>query len=327
MRLLRRLARLAAITTLLGGAAVLAAATSPAASAAPAAAPDGWVRIAHLSPQAPAMDMYLYPFGNPGRPIVLKDVSYGTVSAYMAVSPGQYTVAMRGFGAPASSKPALTTSFTVGAGTAYTLAAFGPDPGLRTEVLKDQMATPTGEAVVRVLQASLKQHLVTVSYGPDVLARQLVFGAATPYTAVPAGMKVVRFAAPGQHTAMPVTLAAGTVHTLEVLDHSSALKVDAVTDAADSQAMPKGAVSAGFGGTAPHPSGNPAPWLVIIAAGALLATAGLARFRARRNTAGGAAPPSPPQASKPKRTGPEPRMRRRHGIEKVQIHDELLGAA
>ena len=30
----------------------------------------------------------------------------------------------------------------VGAGAAYTLAALGPDPGLRTEALKDQMTTP-----------------------------------------------------------------------------------------------------------------------------------------------------------------------------------------
>ena len=225
------------------------------------------------------MDMYVYPFGNPGRPLVLKDVSYGAVSAYMAVSPGQYTVAMRGFGAPASSKPALTTSFMVGAGAAYTLAALGPDPGLRTEVLKDQMTTPAGKAVVRVLQASLKQHLVTVSYGPDVLARQLAFGAATSYTAVSPGARTVRFTAPGQHAAMPVTLPAGTVHTIVVLDDSSGLKVDAVTDAAGSQIMPKGAVSAGFGGTAPRPPANPAPWLVTIAAGALLAAAGLARLR------------------------------------------------
>jgi hypothetical protein len=279
MRLLRRLARLAAITALLGGTAALVAATSPAASAAPAAGPDGWVRIAHLSPQAPAMDMYVYPFGNPGRPLVLKDVSYGAVSAYMAVSPGQYTVAMRGFGAPASSKPALTTSFMVSAGTAYTLAALGPDPGLRTEVLKDQMTTPAGKAVVRVLQASLKQHQVTVSYGPDVLARQLAFGAATPYTAVSPGARTVRFTAAGQHTATPVTLAAGTVHTIVVLDNASGLKVGAVTDAAGSQIMPEGAVSAGLGGTAPRPPANPAPWLVMIAAGVLLATAGLARLR------------------------------------------------
>ena len=279
MRLLRRAAWLGTITTLLGGAAVLVAVTSPAASAVPAAAPDGWVRIAHLSPQAPAMDMYVYPFGDPGRPVVLKDVSYGAVSAYMAVSPGQYTVAMRGFGAPASSKPALTTSFMVEAGSAYTLAALGPDPGLRTEVLKDQMTTPAGKAVVRVLQASLKQHLVTVSYGPAVLARQLAFGTATSYTAVSPGAQTVRFTASGQHAATPVTLAAGTVHTIVVLDDSSGLKVDAVTDAAGSQAMPKGAVLAGFGGTAPRPPASPAPWLVLIAAGVLLAAAGLARLR------------------------------------------------
>ena len=279
MRLFRRLARLATITVLLGGAAAGVAATSPAASAAPAAASEGWVRIAHLSPQAPAMDMYVYPFGNPGRPLVLKDVSYGAVSAYMAVSPGQYTVAMRGFGAPASSKPALTTSFMVSAGTAYTLAALGPDPGLRTEVLKDQMTTPAGKAVVRVLQASLKHHLVTVSYGPAVIARQLAFGTATSYTAVSPGAQTVRFTAPGHNTATPVTLAAGTVHTIVVLDDSSGLKADAVTDAVGSQIMPTGAVPAGLGGTAPRPSANPAPWLVMIAAGALLTVAALVRLR------------------------------------------------
>jgi len=279
MRLLRHIARLAMITTLLGSTAVLVAATSPAAFAAPAAGPDGWIRIAHLSPEAPPMDMYLYPFGNPGQPIVLKDVSYGDVSAYMAVIPGQYTVAMRGFGAPASSKPALTTSFMVTAGAAYTLAALGPDPGLRTEVLKDQMTTPAGKAVVRVLQASLREHLVTVSYGGDVLVQRLVFGSATPYTAVQAGAQVVRFTAPGERTTMPVTLAAGTVHTIVVLDDSSGLKVDAVTDAAGSQVMPKGAAAAGFGGTAPRPPANPVPWLVVITAGALLTAAGLARLR------------------------------------------------
>jgi Domain of unknown function (DUF4397) len=280
MRLLRRrLVRIAMITTLLAGAAAVMAATSPAASAAPAAGKDGWVRIAHLSPQAPAMDMYVYPFGNPGHPVVLKDVGYGAVSAYMAVVPGQYTVAMRGFGAAATSKPALTSSFMVTAGAAYTLAALGPDPGLRTEVLKDQMNAPAGKAVVRVLQASLKQHRVTVSYGPDVLARELSFGTATSYKAVAPGVQTVRFAAPGEQATTPVNLAADSVHTIVVLDDSSGLKVDVVTDAVGSRIMPAGAISAGFGGTAPRPSANPVPWLVMIAAGALLAVAGLARIR------------------------------------------------
>ena len=46
MRLLRRAAWLATITTLLGATAAWWRSTSPAASAAPAAGPDGWVRIA-----------------------------------------------------------------------------------------------------------------------------------------------------------------------------------------------------------------------------------------------------------------------------------------
>src|SRR6266699_1939254 len=218
MGLLRRFARLATITMLLGGTAALVAATSPTASAAPVASQNAWVRIAHLSPKAPAMDIYMYPFGEPGHPTVLRDVSYGDVSAYMAVSPGQYSVAMRGFGAPASSAPALITSFMVSAQTPYTVAALGPDPGLRVEVLKDQVSTPAGKALVRVVQASLKEHQVTISYGSDVLARQLAFGVATSYVAVAPGAQTVRFTAAGERAARAVRLAADTVHTIVVLD-------------------------------------------------------------------------------------------------------------
>jgi hypothetical protein len=264
---------------LLGGTAALVAATSPAASAAsdaPSAAPAAWIRIAHLSPKAPAMDMYLYPFGEPGHPIVLRDVGYGEVSAYLKVSPGQYSVAMRGFGAPPSSPPALITSFMVSTGAPYTVAALGPDPGLRVEVLKDQVSAPAGRALVRVVQASLKEHQVTVSYGPEVLGRQLTFGVATSYRAVAPGARTVRFAASGGHASTSVTMAADTVHTIVVLDDSSGLRVDALLDAAGSQIMPKGGAEAGFGGTAARAAGNPAPWLLVIAMGALLAAVGLA---------------------------------------------------
>jgi len=231
------------------------------------------------------MDIYMYPFGEPGHPVVLRDVSYGDVSAYMTVSPGQYSVAMRGFGAPASSPPALVTSFMVTAQTPYTVAALGPDPGLRVEVLKDQMTTPTGKALVRVVQASLKEHLVTVSYGPNVLARQLAFGLATSYTAVSPGAQTVQFTAPGEHAAMSVRLAADTIHTIVVLDDSSGLKVDALLDAVGSQIMPQGGAPAGFGGMAPHPPADPAPWVLTITVGALLTVAGFAGLRRSRPAA------------------------------------------
>jgi Domain of unknown function (DUF4397) len=288
MRLLRNIARLTTIATLLGGMATLVAATSPPASASstvPAASQDGWVRIAHLSPKAPAMDIYLYPFGNPGHPVVLRDVSYGDVSAYMAVSPGQYTVAMRGFGAPATSHPALITNFMVGAQTTYTVAALGPDPGLRVEILQNQIATHAGKALVRVVQASLKENRVTVSYGPAVLARQLNFGSATPYVAVSPGEQTIQLSAPGEHTSVSVTLTADTVHTIVVLDGPSGLKADDLTDAVGSQKMPAGGANTGFGGTAPHPPASAAPWLLIIAAGALLTAAGFIGLRRPRRAA------------------------------------------
>ena len=287
MRLLRHIARLATIATLLGGTAAFAAATSPAVSAAPTAMQDGWVRCAHLSPDAPAMDIYMYQFGDPDHPTVLRHVRYGGVSEYMAVSPGQYTVAMRDADAPASSPPVLTTSFMVNAGTAYTVAGVGPKPGLREEILKDQMNPPMGKALVRVIQASLKQSKVTVSYGPDVLARQLAFGSASSYVAVSPGTRTVQFTAPGEQTAMSVRLRPDTVHTIVVLDGSSGLKVDALTDAAGSETMPMGGVNTGFGGTAPRQPSDPAPWLLLIAAGTLLAVAALARLgRSRRAAAG-----------------------------------------
>ena len=284
----RRLGRLAMITTLLGSMAGLLAVAAPAASAALTGGATGWIRIAHLSPQAPPMDMYVYPFGDPGSPTVLKDVRYGNVSRYVAVTPGQYSVAMRGFGAPATSKPALTTSFMVTTGGAFTLAAMGPDPGMRTEVLKDQLDAPAGKAVVRVLQASLKQHRVTVSYGTDVLADQLAFGSATSYTPVAPGAQTVKFTAPGEQASQAFSVTADSAHTFVVLDNPSGFKVAALTDSEGSLAMPSGGVQAGFGGTAPHPAGNAAPWLALMGIGTGLIVASLIRLRRVRSGAASA---------------------------------------
>ena len=285
MKLLRYFARLAAIPMLLGGFAAVIAAASPAASAAPLAAQDGWVRIAHLSPAAPPMDMYLYPFGDPAHPTVLRDVGYGDVSAYMALAPGQYTVAMRGFDAPASSHPALVSSFMVNAKTAYTVAALGPDPGLRVEVLKDQTTIPRGKTLVRVVQASLKEDRVTVSYGSTLLTKQLTFSSVTPYTEVLPGVHAVEVTASGEHTTMSLGLTADTVHTIVVLDGPSGLKADHLTDAVGTKAMPEGGTATGLGGTALPPPADLAPWLLMVLAGALLTVAAVIGLCWPRRTA------------------------------------------
>jgi hypothetical protein len=286
VRLRRILALLVAIGALLGSAVSLAAFAAPAATAATtSSATTGWVRCANLSPGSPAVDIYLLAFGNTGNPTVLRHVSYGDVSSYMAVSAGQYSVAIRPVGASASSPPVVSTNFMVSAGTNYTVASLGPASARRIEVLRDEMAAPKGSALIRVIQASLKQDQVTVSYGGDVLAQNLAFGAVTSYMSVQPGPQTVQFSASGQQTTMSVTLTAGSVHTIVVLDGSSGLKVDNLTDAAGSSDAPTGGAATGFGGMAPRDPPGSAPWLATLAAGLLLVAAGIFGLRRSRRTA------------------------------------------
>ncbi len=280
MRPRRYLVRLAAIMTLLGSA-VACLATS-----ASAATSDGWVRCANLSPGTPAVDIYLYAFGNPGHPTILRHADYGNVSSYMAVSAGEYTVAMRPVGASASSPPVVSTNFMVSAGSAYTVASIGSSTARRALVLTDQLAAPEGKALVRVIQASVKQPQVTVDDGQDILAQQLTFGSATPYVAVRPGTQSVQFIASGQKTSMSVTLADGSVHTIVVLDGPSGLTVDILTDAAGSQVTPTGGAATGLGGTAPRDAvPGLIPWAGTLAGGLLLVTAGVVGLRRSRRTA------------------------------------------
>ena len=280
MRLGRRLVLLTAATALLGGPVVATA--SPAFAA---GADQGWVRCADLSPGTPE-DVYLYPFGNPSHPMMLMHQGYGSVSEYMPVSAGQYTLAMRPPGASASSPPTVSTSFMVSAGSNYTVASIGSESSRRLKVLEDQMAAAAGSnALVRVIQASVKQPQVTVSVGSNVLARELAFGAASSYQSVKPGSPTVTFSAPGGHAAMAVTLTAGSVHTLVVLDGSSGLTIDNLIDAAGSTDSPRGGAATGFGGTAPRPGPGLSPWLGTLTGGMLLALAGAVGLRRSRRPA------------------------------------------
>jgi hypothetical protein len=71
--------RLSRRVTLLAGSLLLAAGAvavpATAAAAASASSGFGWVRLAHLSPNTPAVDVYLYSYGMPNAEIVLRHVS------------------------------------------------------------------------------------------------------------------------------------------------------------------------------------------------------------------------------------------------------------
>jgi hypothetical protein len=251
-------------------------------SASAATSGKGWIRLAHLSPNTPAVDVYLYSFGDSAAELVLHHVGYGTWSPYEQVAAGEYTVAMRADGAPATSKPVLSTTVDVKGGHAYTVAGTGPESGIRLQVLDDKLTTPSGKSVVRVIQASLKEKQVTVSCSGKELVSDLGFAKVSSYQTVAAKTVTMRVTSAGSTASENVALAAGTVHTIVVLDGAKGLEIDNLTDAAGSTVDPAGAAATGFGGTAPRVP-SPLPWvLVIVAGGLLLAASGVGlRYRPR----------------------------------------------
>jgi hypothetical protein len=264
----------------------VAMASAPAASAAAHHGNSGWIRLAHLSPNTPPVDVYLYSFGNSHAMIVLHHVAYGTVSPYERVKAGEYTVAMRGAGAKPSSQPVLSTSVQITAGGAYTVAGMGPAKGLRLQVIPDRLTTPPGKSLVRVIAASLRYQKITVKANHRTLAKQLDFAHVTNYVSTPAGSFDVHFAGMGGKGSSNISLAAGTIHTLVVLDNSSnGLQIANLEDAAGSAVMPSGGAATGLGGTAPAPGPSPALWVSLVAAGALIAAGGAYRMRRMRSVA------------------------------------------
>jgi hypothetical protein len=272
-------ARLAAVVAL---AMTVLALAMPAASAQTTA--DGWVRLAHLSPNTPAMDVYLYPLeGSTSKPI-LRHVTYGTVSQFQSVAAGTYAVAMLPAGAAAGTTPIVTASVKVVAGDAYTVAALGPASSLHLSVFTDPLTTPAGAALVQVVQASLQQNTVSVTAGSKQLAVNLVSGNATKFVAAPAGTWSVTATGPTQTARQQVTLDADTVHTLVVVDGQRGLAIDDVVNAAGTTLMPKFGVQTGFGGTAALPGAPLLPWILTGLAGlALVATGSVAATRRQRN--------------------------------------------
>jgi len=284
-----RLARPLAVLALSAGLAGLGA--TPALAAAPARAAGhaaqvraahgvGYLRLAHLSPNTPPVDVYLYSFGRPSAIVVLRHVAYGTVSPYRPVTTGEYTVAMRAAGAAPASKPVLSTTVPVQAGHAYTVAGMGPKAGLRLQIIDDRTSSPPGDALVRVIQASLRQHQVTVTFGNQVIQRGQDFASVTPYRALHPGTWTVHAAGGGEHTTARLTLTATSIRTLVVLDSHGRLVITSLEDAAGSKIAPAGGAATGYGGTAP--GGSPVRWLALTGLGVVLTLGGLARLRTLR---------------------------------------------
>lgn len=144
---------------------------------------DAQVRIAHLSPDAPAVDVLVD--GN----AVLEGAEFGDVSDYTNLSSGEHNVTIQ---TSENESVVFEGNVTVEAGSQYTAAAVG-EVGADTldlAVYQDDFEMPAeGNASVRLVHASPDAPAVdvTVAETNSTLFDNATFSNATDYASVPAG--------------------------------------------------------------------------------------------------------------------------------------------
>ena len=143
------------------------------------------VRVAHMSPDAPNVDVYV------DGSAVLEDVPFGAVSAYLGVPAGDRAVEITAAGDADTS--VFEGEVTVEAGTDYTVAAIGElgdmaDQPFEPLVLEDDNAeVGSDEARLRVVHASPDAPAVDVTAaGGDVVLFDGVEYGGSGYTTVEA---------------------------------------------------------------------------------------------------------------------------------------------
>ena len=169
------------------------------------APPTTGVRAAHLSPDAPNVDIYV------DGDQVLADVPYGAISPYLEVPPGSYRIEITAAG----DREAVVFDQEVAVEDGfYTLAAIGE---LEADTFDVLVLTDAGSALVRVVHASPDAPAVDVSTAGDTLLGNLEFGQASNYLAVAAGDYTLDISPAGDPesvvASVDVSLAAGTAYS------------------------------------------------------------------------------------------------------------------
>lgn len=270
----RRMAAFAGATVLIGALALLAAGSASAATGT-------YLRLAHLSPDTPAVDVLVTSFS--GETVRLDGVTYGDVSTYTRIDPGRYTLQMLPAGAADGTAPVVTGTLDAVDGAAYTAAGLGPRAELAIRVLQDDL-TPPGpdQARIRVVQGAEQAGPLDLRWSAAPAFDDVAFGIATDYVTVPAGSGELEIVpASGPAARVPVLLSAGSVYSVVVVQRDGQLTAQVATDATGSGEVPVGGIDTGLGGTAGPSALVPAGVAML----AVLAGAGaLVGLRAARRT-------------------------------------------
>ena len=267
---------------------VLTVAAVPAAAGAEAGPGRALVRVAHFSPDASYVDVYMVSLN---RRQLFPNVFYKSVSAYWAVAAGPFTYEVRAAGAAPESPPVIQVKGDLAAGRAYTVAAVGRRDRLQGVLLRDDMApSAPGKAKVRFLDAAYDLPSVDIAVaGGPVLGSRVAYPEPTGYRQVASGRYRVEVRRSGAEAVLvkgTVAVRPGTVTSVALVGGAGEPReLYAFSDAAESRSAPAGGIRTGVGGTAPSPRAPTAPVplspaVAMVALGLLIA-AGMARRRVR----------------------------------------------
>ncbi|MDF9747226.1 DUF4397 domain-containing protein [Natrinema salsiterrestre] len=162
------------------------------------------VRVAHFSPDAPNVDVYV----DDNR--VLADVAYGDVTPYLEIEPGTYAVTITAAGDPET--VAFEGDVTFGAAF-YTVAAIGE---LGAETFQPAVLVDAGSALARLVHAAPDAPAVDVYADDTLLFEDVSFTDSTDYVPVPAGQYTLSVRPAGGTEAVAsfdATLERGTAYT------------------------------------------------------------------------------------------------------------------
>ena len=286
---MRRL-RIAVLATAVTTACVLAMAAVPAAAEAEPEPEPALVRVAHFSPDASYVDVYMVSLN---RKQLFPNVFYKSVSAYWPVNAGPFTYEVRAAGAAPESEPVIQVkgnlAGNLAAGRAYTVAAVGRRDRLQGVLLRDDMSpSAPGKAKVRFLDAALDLPAVdfAVAGGPVVESR-VGFREPTGYRQLASGRYRVEVRRSGAEAVVArgtVAVRPGTVTSVALVGGAGEPReLYAFSDAAGSRSAPAGGIRTGAGGIAPSSRAPTAP-VPLLAAAALVVGVAMAAGTARRRS-------------------------------------------
>ncbi len=169
------------------------------------------LRVAHLSPDAPNVDVYV------DDELTLEDVPFGAVSDYLELEPAAYAIRITAAG---DEETVVFDEEVELAAGAFTAAAIGElaenaSQAFAVQVYEDDLSDPGENARIRAVHASPDAPNVDIAAGGDVLLEDVAFGEAGAVE-VPGGEYTLGIRETGAEEAVaefPATVEAGMVYS------------------------------------------------------------------------------------------------------------------